>query len=345
LRFHPDETIDTVRALAAWMTWKCSLVDIPYGGGKGGVICDPKSMSLGELERTSRGYIRAVSQFIGEDRDIPAPDVYTTPQIMAWMLDEYEVITGAHHPGVITGKPLSLGGSIGRGDATARGAVYSVREAAEYLDIDLRSNGTIAIQGFGNAGLFMAQLATEILGLKVIALSDSQGAVYDKFGIDWKMAKRHKELTGSVVGLTATEKITNAELLELECTVLCPAALENVITEHNAPKVKARIVAEAANGPTTPAADEILSDNGVLVIPDFLCNAGGVAVSYCEWTQNMTGYYWDADTVDRFLDGHITTAFRKTIEMKDRMEVNPRVAAYLVAVAHVAEACRLRGWA
>lgn len=343
IRFHPDETIDTVRALSAWMTWKTAVVGLPYGGGKGGVICNPKHLSAGELERLARGYVRAIGTFIGDAKDIPAPDVYTTPQIMAWMMDEYSKMTGQNVPGLITGKPLVLGGSQGRGDATARGAVYCLREAAKYLGLKLEG-ATIAIQGYGNAGVYMAQLATEILGMKVVAISDSRGGIYSAKGINWQAAVEHKEATGSVVGLAGTEPISNEALLELDVMVLCPAALENVITTENAARVKAKIIAEAANGPTTPGADEILHNNGVFVIPDFLCNAGGVTVSYFEWVQNIGGYYWDLDTVQARLDGAMTDAFWRVARMRDEKKVNTRVAAYLVAVQRVANAVKLRGW-
>ncbi|MHB9132894.1 MAG: Glu/Leu/Phe/Val family dehydrogenase [Armatimonadota bacterium] len=343
IRFHPQETIDTVRALAAWMTWKTAVVGLPYGGGKGGIICNPKELSMGELERLSRGYIRAIGHFIGDEKDIPAPDVYTTPQIMAWMMDEYSKITGYNVPGLITGKPLLLGGSLGRDDATARGAIYCVREAAKYQNIDLKG-ATIAIQGYGNAGVFMAQLATEILDLKVVAVSDSRGGIYNANGVDWKAALAHKQATGSVIGLANTTPITNEALLELDVTVLCPAALENVITSENAARIKAKIVAEAANGPTTPAADKILHKNGTFVIPDFLCNAGGVTVSYFEWVQNINGYYWDLDQVHQRLDQRMTEAFWKVANMRTEKNIDTRVAAYLVAVNRVAGAAKLRGW-
>lgn len=343
IRFHPEETIDTVRALAAWMTWKTSVVGLPYGGGKGGVICNPKELSAGELERLSRGYVRAIGDFIGDQVDIPAPDVYTTPQIMAWMMDEYSVMMGQNVPGLITGKPLTLGGSLGRDDATARGAVYTVREAAKYLNLDLTGK-TIAIQGYGNAGYFMAKLATEILGMKVVAVSDSRGGIQNPNGLDWKAVLDHKQATGSVVGFAGSTPISNEDLLELDVTVLCPAALENVITSENAGRIKAKIVAEAANGPTTPEADKIMHANGILVIPDFLCNAGGVTVSYFEWVQNIGGYYWDLPTVHERLDAKMTEAFWKVLKARDEKNVNMRVAAYLVAVARVAEAAKLRGW-
>ncbi len=343
LRWHPDETIDTVRALAAWMTWKTAVVDIPLGGGKGGVTCNPKEMSPGEQERLARAYIRAVHRFIGEETDVPAPDVYTNPQIMAWMMDEYSVIKGHNVPGMITGKPLPLGGSEGRGDATARGGVYTVREAADVLDLDL-TGGTAAVQGYGNAGQFAHKLGEEVLGLKVVAISDSKGGVYQPDGIPFEDGVAWKKKTGSVTNMPDTQPLTNEALLESEVTVLFPAALENVITAVNAGNIKAKIVAELANGPTTPEADQILNHNGVYVIPDFLCNAGGVTVSYFEQVQNAYDYYWDLDLVHQRLDAKMTSAFHAVHRMAQSMGVHNRLAAYLVAVQRVAEACKLRGW-
>lgn len=343
IRFHPQETVDTVRALSAWMTWKTAVVGLPYGGGKGGVICNPKEMSAGELERLARGYVRAIGRFIGPEKDIPAPDVYTTPQIMAWMMDEYSKMVGYNVPGLITGKPILLGGSQGRGDATARGAVYTVREAARHLGIDLKG-ASIAVQGYGNAGQYMAQLATELLGMKVVAITDSRGGIYCADGIDWEAALEHKNATGSVVGLPGTKPMSNTDILELDVTVLCPAALENVITADNAAKVKAKIIAEAANGPTTPAADAILFKNGVFVIPDFLCNAGGVTVSYFEQVQNAYNFYWPIEEVQTRLEAKMTTAFRAVHEMAQARKVYNRLAAYLVSVQRVAEAVATRGW-
>ncbi|MCD6128563.1 Glu/Leu/Phe/Val dehydrogenase [Candidatus Bipolaricaulota bacterium] len=343
IRFHPEETFDTVRALAAWMTWKTAVVDLPLGGGKGGVVCNPKEMSQGELERLSRGYIRAIAHYIGPDIDVPAPDVYTNPQVMAWMLDEYEKIVGRSAPGVITGKPLPLGGSAGRGDATARGGIYAIREAAKVLGLDL-SGATCAIQGYGNAGQFAHKLAVEILGLKVVAVSDSKGGIYSAQGLDWSTLVKHKRETGAVKGFPGAEDISNEELLELDVTVLIPAALENQITEENADRIKAKILAELANGPTTPEADVILHQRGVYVIPDFLCNAGGVTVSYFEQVQNAYGYYWDEETVHERLDRKMTTAFHAVHEAAQKHKVHNRLGAYLVAVSRVAEAMRLRGW-
>ncbi|MBA7572124.1 MAG: glutamate dehydrogenase [Dehalococcoidia bacterium] len=343
IRFHPEETIDVVKALAAWMTWKCATVDIPLGGGKGGVICNPKEMSEDELERLSRGYIDALGEFIGPDRDIPAPDVYTNPQIMGWMMDEYSKLTGYYVPGVITGKPLAVGGSLGRGDATARGGVYTIIEAAKHLNIDL-STATAAIQGYGNAGSNAAILLNDMVGSKIIAASDSKGSIYNQQGLDPHQVLKHKTETGSVINFPKGEKISNAELLELSVDILCPAGLETVITEKNAPRIKARIVAELANGPTTPEADAILYHNGVFSIPDFLCNAGGVTVSYFEWVQGLHRYFWDEDEVHQRLGNVMTKAFRAVLAESLQRKVNMRLAAYIVAVTRVAEAVKLRGW-
>jgi glutamate dehydrogenase (NAD(P)+) len=342
IRWHPDETIDTVRALAAWMTWKTSVVDIPYGGGKGGIICNPKEMSEGEKERLARGYIRALGRFIGPKKDIPAPDVYTTPQIMAWMMDEYSKLTGYNTPGVITGKPLNVGGSLGRGDATAKGGMFVLREAAYINDIDL-SKATVAIQGYGNAGQFAHFLAEEMFGSKVIAISDSKGGILNKSGLKAKKSIDAKLKKGTVVKLDG-DKISNEELLELDIDVLIPAALENVITEKNASKIKAKISVELANGPTTPEADKILHDNNCYVIPDFLANAGGVTVSYFEWVQNEAGYYWPLERVYNELDDHMTKAFHAVHDMRAKEKVHNRLAAYMVAVKRVADAMKVRGW-
>jgi len=343
IRYHPEETIDTVRALAAWMTWKTAVVDIPLGGGKGGIVCNPKELSERELERLSRAYIRQVGRLLGEEVDIPAPDVYTTPQIMAWMMDEYSFIRGYNVPGVITGKPIPLGGSRGRGDATARGGMYCTREAGKALGIDLQGAAT-AIQGYGNAGQFAHVLGQELLGLKVVAVSDSRGGIYQPDGLDPEAVIAHKRETGSVIGFPGAESITNAELLELDVVVLVPAALENQITAANADNIKARIVSELANGPTTPEADEILHKNDIYVIPDFLCNAGGVTVSYFEQVQNAYDYYWDLETVQERLDKKMTAAFHAVHETAQKHGVHNRMGAYIVAVSRVAEACKLRGW-
>lgn len=343
IRWHPDETLDTIRALAAWMTWKTAVMDIPLGGGKGGIVCNPKELSPTEQERLARGYIRTVWQILGEETDIPAPDVYTNPQIMAWMMDEYSIIKGHMVPGMITGKPLAVGGSAGRVDATARGGVYIVREAAKALGMDLQG-ATVAIQGYGNAGHFTHQLAVEVLGMKVVAVSDSRGGIYNENGLDFKAVARHKKETGSVVDAHDTTPLTNEELLELNVTVLFPSALENVITQENADRIKANIIAELANGPTTPEADKILFEKNICVLPDFLCNAGGVTVSYFELVQNAYNYYWPLETVHKRLDAKMTEAFHAVNQVAQAKKIHNRLAAYLVAVQRVAEAAKLRGW-
>jgi glutamate dehydrogenase (NAD(P)+) len=343
LRWHPEETIDTVRALAAWMTWKTAVVDIPLGGGKGGVTCNPKEMSEREKQRLARAYMRAAARILSVSKDVPAPDVYTTPQIMAWMMDEYEFLVGQHHPGVITGKPIPLGGSEGRGDATARGGVYALREAGKVLGIDLKGK-TMAIQGFGNAGQFAALLGHEILGLKLLAVSDSKGGIYNPKGLDPKQVVDYKLKKGSLQGFPGAEAVTNEQLLEMDVTVLFPSALENVITAANVSKIKCRISCELANGPTTPEADEVLYANNIFVLPDFLANAGGVTVSYFEQVQNTYNFYWPLEEVHKRLDEKMTRAFHGVHQMHQREKVNMRQAAYLVSVARVAEACKLRGW-
>jgi len=343
LRWHADETIDTVRALAAWMTWKTAIVDLPLGGGKGGITVNPKELSPAEKERLARAYIRAIGRFISDRTDVPAPDVYTTPEIMGWMMDEYETIVGEHQPGVITGKPLAVGGSAGRGDATARGGICILREAVKAMGMDLGGR-TMAIQGFGNAGQHAALLGAELLGLKLVACSDSQGGIANPKGLDAKAVVDHKLRTGSLAGFPGAAAIGNDELLELDAAVLFPAALEGVITERNAPRLKAKIVCELANGPTTPEADVVLFDRGVTVLPDFLANAGGVTVSYFEQVQNASNYYWDLATVHQRLDEKMSRAFAGVWQTSRRHKVDLRQAAYLIAVSRVAEACRVRGW-
>jgi glutamate dehydrogenase (NAD(P)+) len=300
-------------------------------------------MSKGELERLSRAYIRQVGRILGPHMDIPAPDVYTDAQIMAWMMDEFSAMQGHNVPGMITGKPLCLGGSCGRNDATARGGMYAVREAAKVLGIDLKGK-TAAIQGYGNAGYYAHELGQELLGLKVVAVSDSKGGIFNEKGLDLEAVSAHKGKTRSVVDFPGAKNITNEELLELDVVVLLPAALENQITEHNAADVKATIMGELANGPTTPKADVILHNNGVFVIPDFLCNGGGVTVSYFEQVQNAYNYYWPIEEVYEKLDEKMTAAFHSMYEMAQAYKVNNRVAAYLVSVSRVAEAVRMRGW-
>ncbi len=343
IRFHPEENIDTVKALATWMTWKCALLNLPLGGGKGGVICNPKEMSKGELERLSRGYIDKLWQFVGPETDIPAPDVYTNPQVMAWMMDEYSKIQGKNQFGVITGKPLGLGGSAGRGDATARGGLYALREAAKGRGIDL-GKATLAVQGYGNAGYHTARLAGELFGSRVVAISDSSGAIYNPEGLNTQQIYEHKLSTGSVLGFPGAEKISQEDLLELDVDVLCPAALENSIHLKNAGNIKASIVAEFSNGPTTPDADDILYSNDVHVIPDFLCNAGGVTVSYFEMVQNLSMFYWEEEEVHKRLDKKMTAAYHEVLQTSQQYKINMRKAAYVVAVKRVEAAMRLRGW-
>ena len=343
LRWHPQETLETVKALAAWMTWKTSVVDIPLGGGKGGTTCNPKEMSDREKQNLARAYIRAVGRMLSVNKDVPAPDVYTTPQIMGWMMDEYEVLLGEHHPGVITGKPLPLGGSEGRGDATARGGIYILREAAKVLGLDLKGR-TMAIQGFGNAGQFAALLGQELLGLKLVAASDSRGGIYNPKGLSAKEAVEYKLRNGSLQGFPEAETISNEELLQLEVTVLFPAALENAITVANAERVRCKISCELANGPTTPEADGILFGNNIFILPDFLANAGGVTVSYFEQVQNAYNFYWPLREVQQRLYEKMTSAFHGVYQMYLQEKISMREAAYLVAVSRVAEACKMRGW-
>jgi len=318
-------------------------LDLPLGGGKGGVICNPKQMSQPELERLSRAYIREIYQFIGPAKDVPAPDVYTNPQIMAWMMDEYSTIMGEHQYGVITGKPISIGGSSGRGDATARGGMFTIREASQELGIDLKK-ATVAIQGYGNAGYFAAKLANQLFGSKVVAVSDSKGGIFNKQGLNPDLVRSHKAKTTSVIEFANTKPISNEEVLELDVDILIPAALENVITQKNASNIKAKIVAELANGSTTPEADEVLYKNKVHVIPDFLCNAGGVTVSYFEMVQNLSMYYWDEQEVHDKLDKKMKVAYHSVLDTSKQYNINMRKAAYVVAVERVVEAMKLRGW-
>jgi glutamate dehydrogenase/leucine dehydrogenase len=341
IRFHQDVNIDEVKALATWMTWKCSVVDIPYGGGKGGIIVDPKQLSLGELERLSRRFVTEIQGIIGPERDIPAPDVNTNSQIMAWMMDQYSRNKGYSVPGMITGKPLALGGSVGRNEATARGLQFCVREAGRTTGMDL-AGASVVIQGYGNAGNIAARLLMED-GARVVAVSDSHGGIYAPNGLDPVRVLRWKEEHGSVQGFGQADNVTNEELLEIPCDILVPAALEGQITANNADKIQARLIAEAANGPTTPEADRILYDKGVLLLPDILANAGGVTVSYFEWAQNIQGFYWTEEEVDERLHRVMVRAFRAVYETAQNHKVDMRTAAYIVAIGRVAEAVRLRG--
>lgn len=343
IRWYPTETIDTVRALACWMTWKTAVVDIPLGGGKGGIICNPKELSDGEKERLARAYIRAIAPILGITKDVPAPDVYTNGQIMAWMMDEFEAIMQEKNPGVITGKPLAIGGSEGRGDATARGGIYVLREAAKAYNIDLK-NQPFAVQGFGNAGQFAATLGQSILGMKLVAASDSKGGIYNPEGIDAQTLVDYKLANGSLKGFPGAKEVTNEELLALPVTVLIPAAMENTINEKTAASVQCKISLELANGPTTPEGDKILDSKGIIVLPDYLANAGGVTVSYFEQCQNAQNYYWSLEEVQQRLDQKMTKAFKAVYEMSQEKKINLRDAAYLVAVKRVADAAKLRGW-
>jgi glutamate dehydrogenase (NAD(P)+) len=342
IRYHPQVSIDEVKALSMWMTWKCAVADIPYGGGKGGIICNPKEMSVGELERMTRRYAYAIADIIGPHTDIPAPDVYTGGKEMAWIMDTYSALKGNFvQPEVITGKPIAIGGSLGRNEATGRGLAFTVREAAKKLKINMKG-ATIAVQGFGNAGQFASQLVAE-QGATIIAASDSKGGVYNKSGMDAAALRKHKEKTGSVVGFSGAKSISNEELLETDCTILIPAALENQITGKNAGKVKAKLVAEAANGPTTPEADDILFRNKILAIPDILANGGGVTVSYFEWLQNLRREYWTEAEVNERLDKNITKSFLDTYATSEKYGVNMRKASTVLAVNRVVEAVQLRG--
>jgi glutamate dehydrogenase/leucine dehydrogenase len=342
IRYHPQVTIDEVKALSMWMTWKCAIADIPYGGGKGGIICNPKEMSEGEIERMTRRYAYSIADVIGPHADIPAPDVYTGGKEMAWIMDTYSALKGNFvQPELITGKPLAIGGSLGRNEATGRGLSFTVRESAKKLKINLKT-ATVAVQGFGNAGQFSAQLVEE-QGAKIIAASDSKGGVYNKNGLQVGALRKHKEKTGSVVGFPGAKSISNEDLIETECTILIPAALENQITRKNAGKISAKIVAEAANGPTTPDADETLYKNKILLIPDVLANSGGVTVSYFEWLQNLRREYWSENDVNERLDRNITKAFLDVYDTHEKYGVNMRKASIVLAVNRVVEALKIRG--
>ena len=341
IRYHQDVTLDEVKALAMWMTWKCAVVGIPYGGGKGGVIVDPKQLSQKELEGLTRRFFTEIEVLVGPEKDIPAPDVNTNAQIMAWMMDTYSMHAGYTVPGVVTGKPISLGGSEGRNEATARGTVFCVVEAARHLGLDLMSS-KVAIQGFGNAGSIAARLIADE-GATVVAVSDSTGGIHAPGGLDVNKVIAWKGEHGTVQGFPGATDISNAQVLEVECDILIPAALENQITAHNAGNVKARLIAEAANGPTTPEADEILFQNGTFMIPDILCNAGGVTVSYFEWVQDLNRDHWSEAVVNDKLREIMVKAFGETLAMAKREQVNMRTAAYLLAVKRVADAMEMRG--
>ncbi len=341
VRFHPQVSEEEVKALSMWMTLKCGIVDLPYGGGKGGVICDPRQMSMGEIERLSRGYVRAVSQIVGPTKDIPAPDVFTNAQIMAWMMDEYSRMDEFNSPGFITGKPLVLGGSQGRDRATAQGVTIVIEEAAKKRGIDIKG-ARVVIQGFGNAGSFLAKFMHD-LGAKVIGISDAYGALHDPEGLDIDYLLDRRDSFGTVTTLFENT-ISNKELLELDCDILVPAAIENQITADNAHNVKANIVVEAANGPTTAEATKILTERGILLVPDVLASAGGVTVSYFEWVQNNQGYYWTEEEVEERLYKKMVEAFDNVYTTATTRNINMRLAAYMVGVRRTAEASRFRGW-
>jgi glutamate dehydrogenase/leucine dehydrogenase len=341
IRFHPDVTLDEVKALAMWMTWKCSVMGLPYGGAKGGITCDPKAMSVHELERLTRRYTSEILPIIGPERDIPAPDVNTTPQIMAWLMDTYSMNKGYTVPGVVTGKPIELGGSLGRGTATARGLMFTVLSAIERLGI--KKNGLrVAVQGYGNAGYHAAKLLHEE-GFRIVACSTSKGGILIEKGFDPDAVNTHYQKTGSVTGFKGADTVTNAELLELDCDILLPCALEGQITDRNAPKIQARIIGEGANGPTTPEADEILNGNGKFVIPDVLANAGGVTVSYFEWVQALQEYFWSEKEVNAKLKELMDRAFQAVYTVHLDRKIDMRRAAYVVGVSRVADAHRMRG--
>ncbi len=341
VRFHPDVTEDEVKALSIWMSLKSGIVDLPYGGGKGGIICDPRQMSFRELESLSRGYVRAISQIVGPNKDIPAPDVYTNSQIMAWMMDEYSRIREFDSPAFITGKPLVLGGSHGRESATAKGVTFMINEAAKKKGLDIK-DAKIIIQGFGNAGSFLAKFMYDA-GAKVVGISDVHGALYDKNGLDIDYLLERRDSFGTVSKLFKNT-ISNKELLEKECDILVPAAIENQITLENAHNIKASIVIEAANGPTTLEATKILTERGILIVPDVLASAGGVTVSYFEWVQNNIGYYWSEEEVEQKLEEVMVKAFNNVYNTHISRKVNMRLAAYMVGVRKMAEASRFRGW-
>ena len=341
IRYHPKVDLDEVRALAGWMTWKCAVVNIPFGGAKGGITCDPSKMSQREIERMTRRYIWEISPIIGPDSDIPAPDVNTNPQVMAWIVDTYSVFRGYTCPSVVTGKPVEIGGSLGRLEATSRGAVFALREACKILGVDL-SRSTVVIQGYGNVGYHAAKLLEEI-GALVVAVSDVRGGIFQKKGLDTKKVYDHCQKTGSVVNYPEAENITNPELFEIPCDILVPAALEGQITRKNADKIQTKILVEGANGPTSPFADDILQDKGIFVIPDILANAGGVTVSYFEWVQNIQKLLWTEDDVNKSLDQIMTRAFHEVHDISVKEKVNMRTAAYMLAINRVGTAKRLRG--
>jgi glutamate dehydrogenase len=342
IRYHPNVSMDEVMALSMWMTWKCSVSNLPYGGGKGGVICNPKEMSVGELERLSRGYFRAISRIIGPEWDIPAGDVNTSGREMAWFMDEYSRMRGHNVLSAVTGKPLSVGGSEGRVEATGKGVSIVGREAAKKLGIELGNAGVI-VQGIGNVGFYSAKFMQE-LGCKILGVSDSKEGIYSPAGINLYQAAAYKEGNGSLAGFPGGEAVPNGEFLEKECDILIPAALENQVSSKNAGQIKAKLILEGANGPVTPEADEILHQKGVMVVPDIIANAGGVIVSYFEWVQNLQNYYWTKEEVNEKLDRLLVASFKGAYETYQEYETDMRMAGYIVAIKRVAEAMKARGW-
>jgi glutamate dehydrogenase len=341
IRFHPDVTPEEVKALAGWMSLKCGIADLPYGGAKGGIVCDPRQMSMGELERLSRGYVRAVSQIVGPTKDIPAPDMYTNSQVMAWMLDEYDHLREFDTPNFITGKPIALGGSLGRETATSKGVLYTLQMVCEIKKMPLKE-ARIIVQGFGNVGSYLAQYLYE-LGAKVIGISDVLGGIYDENGLDIPFLLESRDSFG-IVSNQFKNSITNQELLEKECDILIPAAISGVINKNNASRMNCKIIIEAANGPTTKDALEILDERNIFVVPDILANAGGVVVSYFEWCQNTQGYYWSEKTVDSRLKEKMTESFSRVYKASKKYGVNMKIAAYIEGIKRFEEASRLRGW-
>lgn len=341
IRYHPELHLDTEKALAAWMTWKNAVVNIPYGGAKGGIVCDTKKLSKGELERLTRAYAAAIASFVGVDLDIPAPDAYTNPQIMAWFADEYYKCTGKIVPGIITGKPLALGGSLGRGGATGRGCFFAAAEASKTFGIPIKGS-SVSIQGYGNAAYYAA-LNFHDAGARIVAVSDTKGGISNNDGIDPRRLMDHKQKTGTVVGFPGTKEIGSKDPLTVDCTILVPAAIENMIDNKNANDIKAKMIVEAANGPTTPEGDKVLDEKGIILLPDIYANAGGVTVSYFEWVQNRMGYYWTEEDVDQRLERIMKQSFMDLKKQADKYKISLRLGTYALALSRVAESMRLRG--
>jgi glutamate dehydrogenase/leucine dehydrogenase len=343
IRYSPEVTMDEMKALSMWMTWKCAVVGLPYGGAKGGIVCDPINLSKGELERLTRRYTYAIIRILGPHKDVPAPDVNTDKQVMAWIMDSYSMGVGETTLGVVTGKPISIGGSLGREEATGRGLSYVTREICKKMGIVLGPQVKIAVQGYGNVGSVTAKILAGEMGCKLVAVSDINGGIYGAKGIDPVALKKYEREMGSVIGFPGTKPISNADLLALDCDILIPAAIENQIRKDNANSIRTKLIVEGANGPTTPEADEILKSKGITVVPDILANAGGVIVSYFEWVQDLHSYFWDLDRVNQELEGHIVKAFNEVNKLAEERKVSLRTAAYMIAVGRIAEAIRVRG--